>query len=216
MKETSKQILEELILGERDWDAIEVIQAMEEDPELASAVGATRKTLAALATHAGQIDDLPMGSIQVSTEDRAATHAALAPRSKSPILRHGIWLLPSAAAAVLLFSYMQENPVATENAPHSILGGSGNNGLPIQKRTGFKSFDLGSSMPPGTIARIECFASDLEDSSLFTTGQIKQQVFQLTPEQLAKLEGLDRVWVVIEWEQSAGHSRTSPGQWWVR
>ncbi len=216
MKETSKQILEELILGERDWDAIEVIQAMEDDPEFASAVGATRKTLAALETHAGQLDDLPMGSIQVSAEDREATHAALEPRSKSPILRHGIWLLPSAAAAVLLFSYMQENPGTTENAPHSTLGGAGNNGLPIQKRTGFKSFDLGNSVPPGTIVRIECFATDMEDRSLFITGQIKQSVFQPKPEQLAKLDGFDRVWVIIEWEQSAGHSRTSPGQWWVR
>ncbi len=74
MKETSKQILEELILGERDWDAVEVIQAMEDDPEFASAVGATRKTLAALETHAGQLDDLPMGSIQVS--DSAPWHLA--------------------------------------------------------------------------------------------------------------------------------------------
>ncbi len=216
MKETSKRLLEELILGERSWDANEVLQAMAEDQEFASSVGATRQTLAALEANAGRIDDVPHGSIHVTDEDRAATRAALRPQSKSPILRHGMWLLPSAAAAILLFSYMQDNSTPGLETPNATLGGSESHTPLAQQRTGFRTFNLGKTLAEGSIARIECFATDLEEQFLFTTGQIKLVNFQLKPDQLAALQDLDRVWIVIEWVQAAGHSRTSPGQWWDR
>lgn len=157
-----------------------------------------------------------MASLPITEGDRIATSEALAPRQRSPILRHGFWLLPSAAAALLAFSYMQKEPEHLPNASNATLGGASDSDLLPQNRTGFATFEFGDTLGQGVFARIEFYATELDDDPLFTTGQITESRFQLSPLQKAKLEGLERVWVVVEWVQPAGHSRSSAGQWWDR
>lgn len=217
MKETNRELLQDLIVGDRAWEELDVLRVMLEDPEFAEAVRSAKQTLGVLAQHGASLDDLPMEEVLVTAAHRASAIEALGSPTKAPILRHGFWFIPgAAAAAVLAFTYMQKGPAPLETPSTATLGGA-NQGDPLpQERTGFASFYLGENLGDGTYARIEIYATDMDDEPLFITGRITASTFYLTPTQLAKLEGYERVWVVVERVQPAGHSQSSPGQNWER
>lgn len=216
MKETNKQLLDALILGERSWTEPDIVQAMAEDASFAEAVHSAKETLGVLGAHAPLLDDVNMEALPVSAKDRTAAIAALSPSTRAPILRHGFWLIPSAAAAVLAFSYMQGESGPQPVPSNATLGGASQANLMPQKQTGYRSFNLATTLQPGMYARIEIFGTELDMEPLFTSGKIKESLFTFTAEQSAKLQSYERVWVVVEWVQQAGHSRSSGGQWWLR
>ena len=216
MKETNKQLLEALILGEKSWTDPDMVQAMAEDPSFAEAAHSAKETLDVLEAHAPLLDDVKIETLPISGEDRTAAIAGLCPSPKTPILRHGFWLIPSAAAAVLAFTYMQGEHDPRPIPSNATLGGASRAELMPQNKTGYTSFNLGTTLQPGMYARLEVFRTELDLKPLFTSGQIKESLFTFTAEQSAKLQGYEKVWAVVEWVQQAGHSRSSGGQWWPR
>ncbi|MFT4646904.1 MAG: hypothetical protein ACI9X4_000108 [Glaciecola sp.] len=216
MKETNKALLQDLILGEKNWGEPSVVQAMAEDPSFAEAARAAAKTLGVLEQHGLQLDDVDMSTLPVTEQHRSSARARLAPRPRSTFRRHSIWLIPSAAAAVLAFAFLQKGP-STQGAPNNATLGGRNEGIPpLQRSTNFANYDLGDTLGEGVFTRIEVYATDMDVEPLFTTGHILKSDFEFTPEQKGKLQVYERVWVVIEWVQPAGHARTSPGQWLSR
>ncbi|MDF1838256.1 MAG: hypothetical protein P1V35_10330 [Planctomycetota bacterium] len=216
MKETNKNLLEELILGERAWKDPAVIRAISEDPEFAEAASNAAGTLGVLERNAARLDDVDMDSLRVTEQDRVAAQNALEPRPRSPLLRHSMWLIPSAAAAVLVLSQMQNDPTP-EPVPHNAtLGGTEDGAALPQVRNGFASFDFHDTLREGESIKIHVFASELEAKSLFQSGSTRDRVLQLRPSQTSKLSGYDEVWVVVECIHRAGHSRFLPGQAWLR
>ncbi len=216
MKETNRNLLEELILGEKSFEDPTVIRAISEDPEFAREAQSAAGTLNVLKRNAERIDEVDMGALPVTEEHRSAARDGLLPRTRSPILRHSLWLIPSAAAAVLVFSQMQTAPSPNPTPNNATLGGTQEGAALVQTNNGFTMYNLGDSILEGETARIQVFASDMETKSLFKSSHTKTSQITLTPEQQTKLDGYDRVWVVVEYVHPAGHMRSIPGQYWSR
>jgi hypothetical protein len=216
MKETNKALLQDLILGEKGWGEASVVQAMAEDPSFAEAARAAANTLGVLEQHGLRMDDVEISTLPVTEQHRSFARASFASRPRSTLLRHTIWLIPSAAAAVLAFAFLQKGPSAQRVPNNATLGGSNEGTPPPQRSTNFANFDLGDTLGEGVFARIEVYATDMDVEPLFSTGRIFESVFEFSSAQKVKLKEYERVWVVVEWVQPAGHARTSAGHWLSR
>ena len=216
MKETNRTLLEELILAERSWSDPAVIRAIAEDPDFAKAAHSAAETLGVLKRNSAGLDDVEIEKIPTTEAHRTAAQEGLVPRSRSPILRHSLWLIPSAAAVVLVFSQMQKDPSPSPSPNNATLGGAQDRTALPQANNQFAMFDLGDSMRDGETAKILVYASDMEAKNLFKSGRIELPQYHLTPDQLGKLAGYEKVWIVVEFEHRAGHTRSLAGQYWIR